>query len=197
MPTDQDYIDRLAGHYGDGLFEDEIAHLPEHSIELEVVLLQYLYEGQRPIRIVPLLVGSFQDCIFEQRPPASRPDVRRMVAALRHAEGETKEPICYLISGDLDIGPKFGDPEPVDRGQLVHSRGAIEAIFAMPKRPTRRRISRPSPRRTIAGAFAGCHPRTLSWRRFGRSGGGRYTTDSTRHPEGYESVSFASVAFYE
>ena len=31
-------------------------------------------------------------------------------------EDETQEPICYLISGDLaHIGPKFGDPDPVQR----------------------------------------------------------------------------------
>src|SRR5262249_28364110 len=35
--TDQNYIERLVAHYGDGLFDDELAHLPEHSIELEVV----------------------------------------------------------------------------------------------------------------------------------------------------------------
>src|SRR5262249_12045743 len=27
VPTDQKYIDRLTAHYGDGLFEDEVAHL--------------------------------------------------------------------------------------------------------------------------------------------------------------------------
>ena len=65
VPTDQGYIDRLVAHYGDGLFEDEVrAHLPEHSIELEVVLLHYLYEGKRDIRIVPLVVGSFEDCVL-------------------------------------------------------------------------------------------------------------------------------------
>src|SRR5205814_3982684 len=42
VPTDQEYIDRLVKHYGDGLFDDPLAHLPEHSIELEVVFLQYL-----------------------------------------------------------------------------------------------------------------------------------------------------------
>src|SRR5262249_55952737 len=55
--TDQVYIDRLVAHYGDGLFADPLAHVPEHSVELEVVFLQYLYEGRRPFRIVPLLVG--------------------------------------------------------------------------------------------------------------------------------------------
>src|SRR5262249_8163155 len=68
--TDQAYIDRIVKHYGDGLFDDEwLAHFPEHSIELEVVLLQYLYDGQRPFRIVPLVVGSFQDCVEFGRVP--------------------------------------------------------------------------------------------------------------------------------
>src|SRR5205085_2116085 len=75
--TDQTYIDRLVAHYGDGLFDDEIAHVPEHSIELEVVFLQYLYEGGRPFRIVPLVVGSFQDCVEASRPPAEAADIGR------------------------------------------------------------------------------------------------------------------------
>src|SRR5262249_52317527 len=54
VPTDQDYIDRLVKECGEGLFDDEwLAHIPEHSIELEVVFLQYLYgsvlQPKRPI----------------------------------------------------------------------------------------------------------------------------------------------------
>src|SRR5262249_55519986 len=61
VPTDQAFADRLVESYGDGLFDDPFAHVPEHSIELEVVFLQYLFEKVRPIRIVPLVVGSFHD----------------------------------------------------------------------------------------------------------------------------------------
>src|SRR5262245_28616905 len=94
VPTDQAYIDRLVAHYGDGLFDDEFCHLPEHSIELEVVFLQYLYEGKQPIRIVPLVVGSFQDSLETGSLPSYREDVSRMIEALRRAEAETPEPIC-------------------------------------------------------------------------------------------------------
>ncbi|MCE9530728.1 MAG: AmmeMemoRadiSam system protein B, partial [Planctomycetes bacterium] len=80
--TDQSYIDRLESYYGEGLFEDPVAHLPEHSIELEVVLFQYLYEGRRPFRIVPLLVGSFADCVAGQQDPGKSDDIQRMVDAL-------------------------------------------------------------------------------------------------------------------
>ena len=136
-PTDQSYIDRLIRHYGDepALFRDELAHLPEHSIELEVVFLQYLYENRRPIRIVPLLVGSFHDCVLSGASPTDCEDIGRMVERLRRVEAETTEPICYLISGDLGLTlaqssatgcrcasrcwtlrPGSGDPEQSDGG---------------------------------------------------------------------------------
>ena len=65
VQTDQAYINSIVGHYGKGVFNDPIAHLPEHSVELEVVMLQYLYEGKRDFRIVPLVVGSYMDCVAE------------------------------------------------------------------------------------------------------------------------------------
>src|SRR5438067_3779837 len=130
VPTDQTYVDRLVAHYGDGLFDDPLAHVPEHSIELEVVVLQYLFEKRRPIRIVPLLVGSFGDCVRAGEEPKAQPDVARMIEALRKAEAETPEPICYLISGDLaHVGPKFGDPEPVGEPFLTGSRACDADIL--------------------------------------------------------------------
>jgi AmmeMemoRadiSam system protein B len=196
VPTDQQYIDRLAGHYGPGLFDDELAHLPEHSIELEVVFLQYLYEGKRPFRIVPLVVGSFQDCVETGEGPGEQPDVRRMVEALRAVERETAEPICYLISGDLaHIGPKFRDPRPVSPGQLEHSRKQDHALLdraqavdpagyfqVVADEKDCRRICGLPPTWTVLEALRPARGKLLHY-------------DQYVHPRGFESVSFASVAF--
>ncbi len=196
--TDQTYIDRLVAHYGTGLFDDELAHLPEWSIELEVVFLQYLYEGRRPFRIVPLVVGSFQDCVQEpQRPPAAASDIGRMVEALRRVEAETPEPICYIISGDLaHIGPKFNDPRPVDAPWLAYSRAQDQAILHQTERADpagyfqviadegdQRRICGLPPTYTVLEAVRPGHGKVLHY-------------DQYVHPNGFESVSFASVAFY-
>jgi AmmeMemoRadiSam system protein B len=197
-PTDQAYIDRLVTRYGDGLFDDEIAHLPEHSIELEVVFLQYLYENKRPIRIVPLVVGPFQDCIETGLSPAAQNDIGRMVYALREAEKETKEPICYLISGDLaHIGPKFGDPHPVEAPFLKHSLEQDQEILSAAEsadsaryfrvvagESDRRRICGLPPTYTLLEAIHPVRGKVLHY-------------DQYVHPEGFESVSFASVAFYQ
>ncbi len=196
--TDQDYIDRLVAHYGDGLFDDELAHLPEWSIELEVVFLQYLYEDRRPIRIVPLVVGSFQDCVQGPLPsPSAAPDIGRMVEALRRAEAETPEPICYIISGDLaHIGPKFNDPRPVDAPWLAYSRAQDQAILHQAERADPagyfRVIAEEGDQRRICGL-----PPTYTVLEAARPRAGKVLHyDQYVHPAGFESVSFASVAFY-
>jgi AmmeMemoRadiSam system protein B len=197
VQTDGSYIDQLVAHYGDGLFDDELlAHLPEHSIELEVVFLQYLFEKKRDIRIVPLVVGSFEDCVATGEAPMERPDVRRMVKALWEVERETPEPICYVISGDLaHIGPKFGDPEPVQPEQLAHSRTQDEAILAQAEKADAAGyfgvIRNEGDERRICGlpptwlVLQAAQPRT----------GRVLDYDQYVHPKGHESVSFASVAF--
>jgi AmmeMemoRadiSam system protein B len=195
-PTDQEYVDSLVAHYGEGLFNDELAHLPEHSIELEVVFLQYLYENRRRIRIVPLLVGPFQDCIESGDSPTSRNDVARMVAARRRAEEETREPICYLISGDLaHIGPKFRDPEPVSEPLLNHSREQDMALLARAEAVDPQGyfelIAEENDRRRICGL-----PPTYTLLKAIRARSGKLLHyDQYVHPRGFESVSFASVTF--
>ncbi len=196
IPTDQSYIDQLVLHYGDGLFDDPYAHLPEHSIELEAVMLQYLLEGIRPFRIVPLLVGSFSDCVETGSAPETQDDIARMITALRTIEAESNEPICYIISGDLaHIGPKFHDPEPVSAGLLTQSHfqdhqllsqtefASAEGYFrVIAKEEDVRRICGFPPTYTFLKAIAPKRGQMLHY--------GRYV-----EPKGFESVSFASVAF--
>jgi AmmeMemoRadiSam system protein B len=196
--TDQRYIDRLVHHYGTGLFDDELmAHLPEHSIELEVVLLQYLYDGKKPFHIVPLVVGSFQDCVGLGRLPDEASDINRMIRALRAVEDETDEPICYLISGDLaHIGPKHGDPFLVSDSELDESRNQDQALLRQTESADpagyfrviaaerdRRRICGLPPTYTVLEAVRPTSGKVLAY-------------DQFVDPRRRESVSFASVAFY-
>jgi AmmeMemoRadiSam system protein B len=206
--TDSTYIDRLVAHYGDGLFDDELpAHLPEHSIELEVVFLQYLF-AEAPFRIVPLVVSSFHDCIATGCEPIEAADIGRMIAALRAVERETPEPICYIISGDLaHLGPKFGDSGPLEPTLLEHSRRQDFALLhtlgggALTPRRTSpvdaaaffRIIAREGDTRRICGlppayvVLEALHPRR----------GEVLHYDQYVHPHGYESVSFAGAVFYK
>ncbi len=130
VETDQRAVEFLANEYGDGLFRDRFAHYPEHSIELEVVMLQHALAGRGDFRIVPLLCGSYADRVDSRADPADAADVARMADALRKLEAEAGEPVCYLISGDLaHIGPKFRDPVPLDDARLAASRKQDERLL--------------------------------------------------------------------
>jgi AmmeMemoRadiSam system protein B len=195
--TDQPYIDRLVAHYGDGLFDDELlAHLPEHSIELEVVFLQYLYEEKKDIRIVPLVVGSFEDCVASRESPLDRPDVRKMVEALQAVERETAEPICYVISGDLaHIGPKFGDPAPVEVELLAHSRTQDQAILAQAEKANTSGYFEAIRDEGDERRICGLPPTWLVLQAAKPRSGRLLHYEQYVHPKGHESVSFASMTF--
>jgi AmmeMemoRadiSam system protein B len=197
VPTDQQYVDRIAAHYGDGLFDDPIAHLPEHSIELEVVFLQHLFGRHRPIRIVPLLVGSFADCVESGTDPASMHDIARMVEALQRVEAECPEPVVYVISGDLaHIGPKFGDDGPLKPEFLAESRGRDQAILEQAAAADPAGLFRVIAAEADARRICGLPPAWTVLQAI-RPGSGRVLRyDQYVHPRGAESVSFAGVAFY-
>jgi len=199
VPTDQGFIDRLVGHYGDGLFDDELlAHLPEHSIELEVVFLQWLYAGRRPIRIVPLVVGSFHDATLMGRSPSALEDIGRMVQALKHVEAQTPEPICYLISGDLaHIGPKFHQGQPSITGaDLAHSRRQDRALLERLEDADTMGFFQIVADEKDARAICGFPPTFTMLDAVQPRRGKVLYYDRYIHAAGLESVSFASVAFY-
>ena len=115
VPTDRSYVDRLASLAGHDLFDDELSHRTEHSIEFQVVFLQYLLGGRRDFTIVPILVGSFHDLMERGIDPLEDPDVGRSSNALRVAEAGHGKNAAYIGGIDLcHVGPEFGDPSPVD-----------------------------------------------------------------------------------
>jgi AmmeMemoRadiSam system protein B len=197
VATDQPFIDRLEAEYGEGLFEDPFAHFPEHSIELEVVLLQFLLEGKRPFRIVPLLTGSYHDCVEEKTNPADVPDIARMVTALRTVEAACAEPVCYLISGDLaHIGPKFGDERKAEGQWLDESRKQDDAIAQQIEAADPNAYFRTIAAESDARRICGLPPTWLTLSTIKPKVGKVLHYQQFVHPEGHESVSFAAAAFY-
>jgi len=197
VETDQAYVNRIVEHFGDGLFEDPLAHVPEHSIELEVVLLKYLL-ADRPFTIVPLLTGSITDRVRKKANPAEADDIARMVAALRAAEAASTQPVCYLISGDLaHIGPKFDDRRKAAGAWLVQSRDKDQAILQTLAAADPAAFFNVISAEKNARRICGLSPAWLTLEVTRPRTGKVLHYQQYAHPQGHESVSFAAAAFYD
>ena len=112
LKCDVDFVSSLAASYGvERSFADEYLHKQEHSIELQLPFIARV--NSRP-RIVPILVGSFNRMLLDERSPEEWPEYDEFAAALaenlRSFERSGRS-FCFIAGVDMaHIGRSFGDP---------------------------------------------------------------------------------------
>jgi len=194
--TDRAFVDRLAALAGSHLFEDELAHRGEHSIEFQVIFLQYLLGARRDFSIVPILVGSFHDLMERGIDPIRAPEVRRFIEALRAAETAGGGRVAYIGGIDLGhVGPEFGDPKRLDDATLEGLRrfdsGMLDHAAAVDPASWFTTAARVNNRWRICGLAA----TYTMLHAMGPARGTLLRYDQAVNPERTCCVSFASVAF--
>jgi len=111
--VDTAILDEIESQYEGDLHTEEFLHEAEHTIELQVVYLQHMLQN-RPFKIVPILVGSFDPYLYVDPPmyPNQDPDVAGMIAALRDVMAKHGDDV--VLVGGVDFahcGPEFGDQQ--------------------------------------------------------------------------------------
>jgi len=111
--TDRDFLERLRKGLPFDLFCDEFAHRNEHSIEFQVVYLQStLPIAPHPIKIVPILCGSFSEMVRSNTEPAKHAMAGAFIEALKRELAAEKRRVCVIAGVDLaHVGGRFGDQD--------------------------------------------------------------------------------------
>jgi AmmeMemoRadiSam system protein B len=110
LNVDGELMDAIQSRCSDDLFKDEGAHRSEHSIEFQCVFLRYLYPEPVPIKIIPILSGSFHEAVEKGISPMEFKPIRQFIEALKEAVYSLGRNVCYIASADLShIGLQFGD----------------------------------------------------------------------------------------
>ena len=87
---------------------EDYCHAVEHSIEFQVVFLQYLY-GPR-VRILPVLCGAFSAGAEAGRLPEASDSVARFVGALGEIAARESRRLCFVLGVDFaHVGRRYGD----------------------------------------------------------------------------------------
>lgn len=155
LQTDQVFLDRLEENYGGSLAAVDLAHRIEHSIEFQVIFLQYLFSPHRPITIVPILCTSFHEMVFKKCSPLDDPRVSRFVQALKQTIRQHEKTTCFVVGADLaHVGRKFGDPfaaQPILDSVREEDLEMLRTVEALDAEAFFRVISRDDDRRKICG----------------------------------------------
>jgi AmmeMemoRadiSam system protein B len=108
-PTETALVDQLCKAASAAVTVEDYCHAVEHSIEFQVVFLQYLL-GPR-VRILPILCGAFTAGAEPGRLPEESSDaVARFVGALGDLAARKQHELCFVLGVDFaHVGRRYGD----------------------------------------------------------------------------------------
>jgi AmmeMemoRadiSam system protein B len=126
LPTPTTVVDSLADALGQSVFEGELFHRTEHSVELAAVWLQHMREGQ-PVDVLPVLCGSLNRHL-DGREIEDDPQIQRFTEVLNATTAGRR--VMVIAAGDLaHVGPAFGG-EPLDQAARTRLRAADAELIA-------------------------------------------------------------------
>jgi AmmeMemoRadiSam system protein B len=197
LSVDQELIDAIQSRCQDDLFKDQGVHRGEHSVEFQSVFLRYLYPDPIPLKIVPVLCGSFHEVIGKGMSPMEEKPIRQFIEALRDSVSSLARRVCYIASADLaHMGLQFGDPEGIGEYDLRGLAGEDRAMLGYVERLDGEgffsSISEERDRRRICGLPA---IYTLL-KTMGAEEGKILKYGQAFTPDTQSVVTFASLAFY-
>ena len=119
--TDLRLVDELQRIAPKAIAMEDYCHSIEHSIELQIIFLQYLYGPE--VRILPILCGPFVKSVSQGGLPEDNEELRRFFDALGELAAREGKKLFWILGVDMaHMGQRYGDARPV----LANDDGMLE-----------------------------------------------------------------------
>jgi hypothetical protein len=103
-----DLINELAAKAPSAVLMEDYVHSVEHSIEFQVVFLQYLFGAN--IKVLPVLCGAYARSIYEGGMPEEDEDVNRFLGTLGEIAAREGDRLFWVLGVDMaHMGRRYGD----------------------------------------------------------------------------------------
>lgn len=117
--TDNGFIDEIENNCNWDLFEGELAHRTEHSIEFQVAFLQHALRKKEQFKIVPILCNSFFSLVMEGKSPVEDSRISEFLKSFSQIVEDMGNKVFIIAGVDMaHVGPKFGDKDKVNEETL-------------------------------------------------------------------------------
>ncbi len=118
VPTDRNFVCELERRLGMSLCEDQVDHLSEHSVELQLHILQVLM-AERPFSIVPILCSDPGIAADPAGVKPRGPGLADFAAALGQLIEHSDYRTIVIAGADLShVGQRFGDADRTSPAML-------------------------------------------------------------------------------
>ncbi len=197
VETDGDFLESLHRRLRFDCFEDEFVHKNEHSIEFQLVFLQYLYQQKRNFKILPVLCSSFGNMDGDKNSPLQIPQFENFVSSLKETIETCKKKTCIIASVDLaHVGHRFGDSGLQDEAYLKRLEyediNMLKYAEDLDAEGFYNSIQKENDRRRICG-----YPAIYTMLNVVKASKGKLLKYSQNtEPNTHSTVTFASMAFY-
>jgi AmmeMemoRadiSam system protein B len=160
--TDTEMADSLAAKTDRDFFIDEYVHRGEHSIEFQVLFLQYLFGSERDFRILPILCTSFHrlhDSGGREDVVQFQQEVDEFLTSLSETIREADRKVCLIAGVDLShLGRRFGQDIEITPDFLKmadrEDRRMLEHVLAQDSETFLESIEKEKDRRNVCGVPA-------------------------------------------
>jgi len=132
MKPDTKVLEGLRRRLGSAdAFADQIDHLAEHSIELQLPWIQHCFGD------VPIVAALVPDPTTDQiESDGARATGAQFVEALKETLAETGGTTFFVASSDMShVGPQFGEPRPIDDQRRIdverHDRAMMSKYLSL------------------------------------------------------------------
>jgi AmmeMemoRadiSam system protein B len=106
--VDLPLVDALVREAPGAILMEDYCHAIEHSIEFQVLFLQYIFGPG--IRILPILCGSYAQSIYVGGAPEEDENVRRFLGALGDLAARQGDRLFWVLGIDMaHMGRRYGD----------------------------------------------------------------------------------------
>ena len=113
VPVNRAIVDAIRQEAGETFFAEDISHLREHSLELQLPFLQHALGEGRNISIVPILVDFPPDTLTGGEYQQLFHRIDQFLTITKRAIQASGQQVCVIGSADLaHIGIRYGDQKP-------------------------------------------------------------------------------------
>jgi len=198
VSVDKAFLAQLQQKLDIDIYEQDVLHQTEHTLEFQVIFLQWVYLSKHDFMIVPIL-SNFAAQMFD--PDWSEPThpkmIREFLNALKETIQQTEKRVCVIASADLaHVGPRYGDtfkPDNIFLADLgIKDKETLGFVAGLDSESFRESVRKDDVERRICG-----FPPIYSMLEVMGASEGRLLKYDHVAVDPYQStVSFASMAFY-